>query len=365
MITLVRTSSLTVTGKQFAPLATSVWFAFSCVFACVQPAPGAGLKDFTADTRLAVTSVTINDGGPPKIFNGAKLIEGSIVYHEGGGGVSLAVREKTDVSGVERAGLLGRSLTSGVPNPGAAADPDCGASGPGVAVQFDSPVINRKGPDLVLFEMHKGLGPGDCFQIAPIQTKTGWHGITVTDYDVDATHVASPELPGMDLYAHTAPLRETQTFLEGDLRLYARSDKGFHAIATAIDLSAMGVKEGDAVSEVVLRSVSGKPTFDPLAVLGLPSPSKENLLAKPPGPPRPKPFELRDRALAGPMAGCEEIVFAQRVSGHDHWYGNFGHYSDGHQGHYAPPSTPSSLDYFKYAFGDGGRLCRFNLSTLR
>jgi hypothetical protein len=89
----------------------------------------------------------------------------------------------------------------------------------------------------------------------------------------------------------------------------------------------------------------------------------ESLLAHPAGPSRPKAFELRDRALAGPLAGCEEIIFAQRVSGRDHWYGNFGHYSDGHAGHYAPPSTPSSLDYFKYAFGDGGRLCRFNLRT--
>jgi hypothetical protein len=72
---------------------------------------------------------------------------------------------------------------------------------------------------------------------------------------------------------------------------------------------------------------------------------------------------IRQRALAGPLAGCEEIIFAQRVSGRDHWYGNFGHYSDGHAGHYAPPSTPSSVDYFKYAFEDGGRLCRLNLRT--
>ncbi len=76
-----------------------------------------------------------------------------------------------------------------------------------------------------------------------------------------------------------------------------------------------------------------------------------------------KPFTIRERALDGPLAGCEEIVFAQRVPGGDHWYGNFGHYSDGHAGHYAPPSTPKSLGYFKYAFGDGGRLCRFNLRT--
>lgn len=69
--------------------------------------------------------------------------------------------------------------------------------------------------------------------------------------------------------------------------------------------------------------------------------------------------DITDAALAD----CEEIVFAQRVSGTDHWYGNFGHYSDGHAGHYAPPSTPDSVDYYKYAFGDGGRLCRLDLRT--
>ncbi|MCU0870987.1 MAG: hypothetical protein MUE50_01450 [Pirellulaceae bacterium] len=72
---------------------------------------------------------------------------------------------------------------------------------------------------------------------------------------------------------------------------------------------------------------------------------------------------LPGRAFAGSGADCEEIVFAQRVSGQDHWYGNFGHYSDGHAGHYAPASTPSSVDYFKYAFGEGGRLCRLHLQT--
>jgi hypothetical protein len=75
--------------------------------------------------------------------------------------------------------------------------------------------------------------------------------------------------------------------------------------------------------------------------------------------------------LLGPLAatrsadaeGVEEIVFAQRVPGTDHWYGNFGHYSDGHAGMYAPAGTPKSIDYFKYAFGNGGRLARYNLRT--
>ncbi len=57
---------------------------------------------------------------------------------------------------------------------------------------------------------------------------------------------------------------------------------------------------------------------------------------------------LLERALAGPMAKSEEIVFAVRVGGRDHWYGNFGFYSDRPQ---------------RAAFGEGGRLCRLNLRT--
>ncbi len=322
-----------------------------------------GLEDFTVDGQFAVSSVTVRDSKSPTIFNGAKLIEGTIVHCRGGGGVSMAVRGKTVVSKVDRANLLGRSLTSCVTNPGATAAPDCGLSGPGVAVRFDSPVVNREGPDLVVFEAHKGGGAGDGFHIAPIETKSGWHGITVANYDVDVSHIACLDLPGLDLYGHTVPLRDMQAFLEGPLRNHARSEGGFAVIATGIDLSAMGVNEGEAVPGVMLRSVAGRSAFDPLAILGLPEPSPENTLAKAPGPARPKPFEIRDMALNGPLAGCDEIVFAQREARNDHWYGNFGHYSDGHQGHYAPPSTPKSLDYFKYAFGDGGRLCRFNLRT--
>ena len=205
--------------------------------------------------------------------------------------------------------------------------------------------------------------PQTVSHIAPIETKPDWHGITVNQYDVDSSHAASCELPGLDLYAHTEPSRTAQAFLEGPLRSFSRSEGGFTVLATGIDLSAMGVKEGDGITGVALRSVAGRSAFDPLAVLGLPEPSKENTLAKTPGPPRPKPFEIRDRALAGPLADCDQIVFAQRESRNDHWYGNFGHYSDGYQGHYAPASVPKSLDYYKYAFGDGGRLCRFNLRT--
>ena len=367
MITAHRTLDPTPKHDRSIPSATLAWIALSWILATTDVVSPAGLEDFTADDRLAVTSVTMGDGESSKIFDGAKLIAGKIVHYQGGGGVSLALRAGVDIARADRAEFLGRSLALGLPNPGAAVTCEPGALGPGVAVRFDSPVVNREGADLVFFEMHKGSGGGDCFHIGPLEAKPGRHGIAVADYDIGPAHVAGLALPGMGLYIHTKSPKDTETFLGGALRTLVQSEKGFRVIATGIDLSAMGVKEGEAVSGVVLRSVSGKSAFDPLAILGLPTPTKENLLAKAPGPPRPKPFELRDRALAGPQEGsqpgCEEIVFAQRVSRNDHWYGNFGHYSDGYAGHYAPASVPKSVEYFKYAFGDGGRLCRYNLKT--
>jgi hypothetical protein len=77
---------------------------------------------------------------------------------------------------------------------------------------------------------------------------------------------------------------------------------------------------------------------------------------KPPGP-------MLERFLHGPMAGSDEIVFAARVAGRDHWYVTFGYYS-------CRQGPGQSLAYGEYpdgsvprGYGAGGRLCRLNLRT--
>jgi len=58
---------------------------------------------------------------------------------------------------------------------------------------------------------------------------------------------------------------------------------------------------------------------------------------------------LLDEALAGPMRGVEDIVFAVRQPGRDgHWYANFGYYA---------------ADERSLLYGPGGRLCRLNLRS--
>lgn len=73
---------------------------------------------------------------------------------------------------------------------------------------------------------------------------------------------------------------------------------------------------------------------------------------------QPKPGALRDALLA---AGVEEIIFAQRVSGTDHWYANFGHYAATVPE--CPPHDGLPDEQIPALFGDGGRLCRLNVRT--
>jgi hypothetical protein len=73
---------------------------------------------------------------------------------------------------------------------------------------------------------------------------------------------------------------------------------------------------------------------------------------------------MLQRFLAGTMAGIDEIVFAVRVPGRDHWYVTFGNYSD----HSLTPPQQLGFkfeDGVYWGYGEGGRLCRLNLRTGR
>ena len=73
------------------------------------------------------------------------------------------------------------------------------------------------------------------------------------------------------------------------------------------------------------------------------------------------PGPLLKQFLEGPMADVEEIVFAVRVPGRDHWYVTFGNYAD----HSAQPKDRcfKEEEGVLWGYGDGGRLCRLNLRT--
>ncbi|MCU0871801.1 MAG: hypothetical protein MUE50_05605 [Pirellulaceae bacterium] len=92
-----------------------------------------------------------------------------------------------------------------------------------------------------------------------------------------------------------------------------------------------------------------------VVALGIPAAAAES--------PAYQPGPLLQSMLEGDMRGVDEIVFAVRVPGRDHWYVSFGYYSCD----YGPPADHA---FGKYpdgeslrGYGDGGRLCRLNLRT--
>jgi hypothetical protein len=75
-----------------------------------------------------------------------------------------------------------------------------------------------------------------------------------------------------------------------------------------------------------------------------------------------RPGPVLQKSLDGPMKDVEEIVFAVRVPGRDHWYVTFGNYAD------LSDSPPKQLgfkfeDGVYWGYGEGARLCRMNLRT--
>jgi hypothetical protein len=321
------------------------------------------------DTVL--TSVTVTRGKGAAIFHPAKLIGARLVHFKSADASNVATPPGAGIPGPQaRERLLGDGkLNSGVINPGGGASPpdqDPVFTGPdatpGFAVEFDAPVVNLPGDDVVLFEFQCEKGSpleGDAIHVAPLRFEPGLRTVTIKSYDV---HFDDPQARWIGPFDFYRLERAPQSL--GDLRTSPLSrigtPDGFKALAVGIDLSELGYAEGAQVKGLFFQDHDGKGLMvDPVLVVGLPAPEPENLLSEVPKMPEPEP--LLERMLAGPMADCEEIVFAVRVCGFDHWYANFGHYSATVAEY--PPQRGIPGEEIPPCFGDGGQLCRYNLRT--
>jgi len=79
-------------------------------------------------------------------------------------------------------------------------------------------------------------------------------------------------------------------------------------------------------------------------------------------PPSYKPGPILKKMLDGPMKTLDEIVFAVRPSGRDHWYVNFGNYATTDP-QINDRAWMKDKDGVLWGYPEGGRLCRFNLRT--
>lgn len=327
----------------------------------------------TPQGEVRLIGVSVRRGGRLMTFDAERLIRARLVHFKSSDTASLITPPGSPPPS-SRATLLGDLiLNSGVINPGGADEPPVGDpvpagpdATPGFAVEFAEPVVNLPGDDVVLFEFHRKLGSppgGDAFFVGPLRAAAGLRWVRIERFDFDVDDPRAIPIGPFTLWRLAQPAQSLQELEHAPVSPAASPDD-FKALAVGIDLSRLGYAEGAEVGGLFFQDLSGKGLMvDPVLVAGLPTPQSPNLLEKIPEElaSGPHPGDLLEQMLAGPLRDVEEIVFAVRVMGFDHWYANFGYYSAPVPEY--PPQRGVPNEQIPPLFGDGGQLCRLNLRT--
>jgi len=322
------------------------------------------------DTVL--TSVVVTRGKGTVAFDASKLIRATVTHFRSSHTRNVVYTAGCDAPSPElRVRLLGDlKLTTGLINPGngnLTGKPvlDGPQATPGIAVTFDPPVMNLPGDDVVLFEVQRGDSPaaGDAFRVGPLHWKPDLRAITIRAFDIEFDHPRAMTVAQYVPYLFRRPAESLEDLMTQSLEK-SSSPGGFKALPVGIDLTALGYAEGAAVEGLFFQDADSPGVrVDPVLIAGLPSPEPPNILEKIPELPECEEGQLLAKFLDGPMADLEEIVFAERVPGNDHWYANFGHYWCGSQ-EYPVQRLPDDWQPDPI-FKTGGRLCRLDLRTGR
>ena len=326
----------------------------------------------TVGSDTVLSCVVVDRGRGPVAYNADGLSEARVTHFKSPHTRNVIFTAGAGApEGETRSRLLGDlKLTTGVINPGGGdrrptGDPVLQGPGAtaGMAVAFSPPVVNRPGDDVVVFEIQRGDSPaeGDAFHVCPLRFAPGLAAITIRQFDVTFDHPAASPVGPYRPYVFGQAAGSLEEFQENPLEP-AASPGGFKALAVGIDLSDLGYREGAAVEGLFFQD-AGSPgaKVDPVLIAGLPAPEPPHVLAKIPELPKRKPSRLLQTFLEGPMADVEEIIFAERVPGNDHWYANFGHYWCGRE-EYPVERLPQGWQPDPI-FKPGGRLCRLSLRT--
>ncbi|MHC4405208.1 MAG: HzsA-related protein [Planctomycetota bacterium] len=342
---------------------------------------GAEVTGYYAKTTLRgemeLLGVTVVRGDGAVTFDAARLIGVRPTHFKSNDASNLAVvaGSPPPARGQRHLLLRDNKLNTGLLNPGGqasslSADPvlEGPHATPGLAIEFDEPVVNLPGDDVVVFELHRELNSplgGDAFHAGPLRFKPGLRSVTVRAFDVRCDDPRALPLAGFDLYrlaAAAGSIDDLQSAAVSKTTSAPLDD--FKILAVGIDLSDLGYLLGEAANGLFIQDDGGTGLqVDPVLIAGLPARVPANLMQEIPEDAMsgPKPGEMLDAMLEGPMAGVEEIVFAERICGFDHWYANFGYYAAGVAEY--PPQRGVEGEEIPPCFGEGGRLCRFHLRT--
>ncbi len=184
-----------------------------------------------------------------------------------------------------RSVLSDRYLNTGAINPGGSVLPAPYASqidsldpkGPidGMGIRFQTPILNRPGPDVVLFELEirVGIPDGDSFHVVPIEQRNDLHPYTVQVFDLTLTSSETKQPADFFLHEYNEAVTSLDHLLHGECRSLRspQSGKSYGLLAVAIDLSNLGYSEGEPVDGLFLQdTLNDDQHFDPVLIAGLP-----------------------------------------------------------------------------------------------
>ncbi len=336
-----------------------------CLTASSVQAEILGYTARNSGSETQLTSVIVGRGGQVVAYDPAHLIPSQVEQFRSAEVNNVIAPPGTPTPDARaRIFLLGDTkLNSGIINPGGQRETPAAAATdemPGVVVRFAKPLVNRPGDDLVVFEIQRGDSPfsGDVLHVVPVDGAESVRPITIRSFDVTYDHPAAREVlpftrhpaqkPTIDVPFHEAALKPNGSIGQ------------FTALAVGIDLSRLGYSADAEVERLMLQSTGpGTAMVDLVLVAGLPEAVAPNVLAE--VPKFDQPERLLDDHLDGDLSEVEQVVFAERIPGNDHWYANFGHYCCG-RAEYPEQRLPEDWQPDPI-FKPGGRLCLWNIRS--
>ena len=241
--------------------------------------------------------VTVQRGGKQYQYEIEDLIGVELTHYTG---KSFLTRNdgvdpgKDDNSETLRRHLLDQDhcLLTGVVNPGGSASPlttppvmnpvndPSQPNTPGMAVRFHQPIVNDAGPDIVLFDLQVIVHSttGDAFYVTPLPFSSKLKTHKVEQFDID---LASPEAQLLEkfwLHIFQQKNKNQQDAIQSISELESAIGNGgnWHvvgakALAVGIDLSDLGVPEGQTVDGIFLQdALDNQDIVDPVFIAGFP-----------------------------------------------------------------------------------------------
>jgi len=248
----------------------------------------------TGDGVTALKSVTLQRDGQRIEYQADQCIGIKVLHFKGANSRTNMTTPQADGDPLQdsdpktrRTDLLENDLllTTGLINPGGNTAPlqrdpvinpeedNDNPNTPGLAIQFDAPIRNEPGPDIVLFDLHVAVHPeqGDPFHVSPLKFRPGLKSATIHKYDIRLSSPEALKLAPFYLYRFQNELNSLNELQTSDHNKGTRHLLPVKVLATGIDLSSLGYQPGEYVTALFIQDAHDDENYiDPVMILGLP-----------------------------------------------------------------------------------------------